>query len=396
MRHDRPRGGGEHHHGSHRHLIDVFEIDAFEAGEEPAHGRGAIDAIIVPTIRHPRWLTYATRLALDLGCHLVSLHSRNWSRAREAAQAMPDGLRYISADVDHVDRLRLPDFETTAVLRDTPFARTTDLSAKRNTGLLLARLLGWRRIVFLDDDIEVGRQADVERVAALLDTYDVVGMHIGGYPDNSVVCHAHRLTGGHQESFVGGGALAVAVDPGRTPSFFPNVYNEDWFYLLGERRLRRLAVAGQVRQRPYDPFDRPVRARDQEFGDVLAEGVYWLLDGDPTAEWGSAADAAYWRDFLARRQRFVEDVLSRVRRLPPGPRHNRHAMENSLLAALGRLRRIEPELCAGYLKAWAVDRERWAAHLDELPHLEFAAADAIKWLVKDGERGLHWYGSMTG
>ena len=52
-----------------------------------------------------------------------------------------------------------------------------------------------------------------------------------------MVCHAIRDTGGKQGTFVGGGALAVAVD--RVDSFFPDIYNEDWFYLLrDDGRLR--------------------------------------------------------------------------------------------------------------------------------------------------------------
>ncbi|MFC4114766.1 hypothetical protein [Nonomuraea zeae] len=375
----------ELHHGSHRHLVDVFPSEV--APVRP----GVVDAIVVPTIRHHRWLRHAARLAAALGCPLVSLHSRNWSSAENAAILMPQGVRFIAIDIDNPARLNLPDFETTALLKATPFFRTTDLSSKRNTGLLLARLMGWQRIVFLDDDIEVGGHEEVARAAALLDTYDVVGMNIGGYPDNSVVCHAHRLTGGQQDSFVGGGALAVETT--RSPSFFPNIYNEDWFYLLGETSLRRLAVTGKVAQRPYDPFDQPVRARDQEFGDVLAEGVYWLLDGDDSGGWQAATDPAHWRRFLNRRRGFIEDVLHRVRRLPLGSTLSRQAVENSLLAALGRLNRIDPEFCVCYLKAWVVDRRQWTAHLTKIPQLDSSATDAVKWLVKDGARQLRWWSS---
>ncbi|MEU8363429.1 hypothetical protein AB0C27_46175 [Nonomuraea sp. NPDC048882] len=364
----------EHHHGSHRDLADTPVTDA----------EGAIpDAIIVPTIRHPQWLSHAIRLASTLGCPLVTLHSRDWSKAGIAAAQMPPGVRYVAIDLGPVERLNLPDFETTTIVKDTRFRRLTDLSAKRNIGLLLAHLAGWERVVFLDDDIEVGGHEQVMRAAALLDRYDAVGMHIGGYPDNSVVCHAHRLTGGRQESFVGGGALAVETF--RNPSFFPNVYNEDWFYLLDEGSLRPLAVTGEVRQRVYDPFDQPIRARDQEFGDVLAEGVYWLLDRREGL--GGAVDVRHWEDFLARRRAFITDVLGRVRRL--GARQDATAMENSLLAALGRLNSIEPEFCVRYLKGWNEDRYQWVQHLRKHSRLTANVSDALKWLVKDGAPALN-------
>ncbi|MGW6497253.1 hypothetical protein [Nonomuraea angiospora] len=372
--------GSEHHHGSHRDLIEFHPRVARS---------GRVDAIVVPTIRHPVWLSHAIRLAIALDCPLVTLHSK-WSKPD--LLLMPAGLRFVSVDIDDLARLNLPDFATTALLKGTPFARATDLSAKRNMGLILARLMGWRRIVFLDDDIEVGGHEEVAHAAALLDSYDAVGMHIGGYPDNSVVCHAHKLTGGHQESFVGGGALAVETT--RDPSFFPNIYNEDWFYLLGDRSVRPLAVTGMVKQRPYDPFDRPMRARDQELGDVLAEGVYWLLDGGEGTGWRAAADPAYWVGALARRGDFVKDVLRRVRELPPDAATSRRAMEESLLAALGRLNRITPQFCVKYLEAWAADRDRWADHFARIPQLGPYVADAMKWLVKPGAPPLRQWTSF--
>ncbi|GAA1282817.1 hypothetical protein Psi02_31330 [Planotetraspora silvatica] len=368
----------EHHHGDHRHLADEVSGSA---------ETGTVDAIVVPTIRHPVWLRHAARLAVELDCPLVSLHSRSRSSARLAASFLPADVKLLAIDIDDVDRLNLPDLATTALLRGTRFERRTDLSAKRNVGLLLARLMGWRRIVFLDDDIEVGGHDEVARAAGLLNVYDVVGMRIGGYPDNSVVCHAHRRTGGDQGSFVGGGALVVQTT--RNPSFFPNVYNEDWFYLLGDKALRPLAVTGMVKQRPYDPFDRPGRARDQEFGDVLAEGIYWLLDGQTGANWRDAADRLHWKHFLRKRRDFIEAVLRRVRSLPAGADPDLGAMEASLLAALGRLRSIEPEHCVGYVKAWEEDRGRWADHLKRIPVLASGVGDALKWLIKDGESPLN-------
>ncbi|MFI7697620.1 hypothetical protein [Nonomuraea sp. NPDC049480] len=375
-----------HHHDSHRHLVDEHSVGRVVA--EP----GTIDAIVVPTIRHPKWLAHVIHLAAELDCPLVTLHSGKWSKAELAALLMPANVKFIAIDIDNPTFLNLPDFKTTALLKNTPFARATDLGAKRNMGLLLARLMGWERIVFLDDDIEVSSPEEVSRAATLLDTYDAVGMYIGGYPDNSVVCHAHRLSGGCQDSFVGGGALAIETT--RNPSFFPNIYNEDWFYLLGEKSLRPLAVTGTVAQRPYDPFDRPIRARDQELGDVLAEGVYWLLDGKEGTGWEAATDPAHWRRFLAERKVFINDVHRRVKRLPACLAANPQAMVSSLQAALGRLDLINEQLCVSYLKAWMEDRRQWADYLAETPQLKSLAADAIKWLTRDGMPKLRWWMSM--
>ncbi|WP_204040617.1 hypothetical protein [Acrocarpospora phusangensis] len=367
------------HHGSHRHLIAEPSLPGDASP-------GKVDAVVVPTIRHPRWLQHAARLAAYLECPLVSLNSKYWSNVTDVLSIVPRAVELAAVFIEDARRLNLPDFATDALLRRSPFSRSTDLSAKRNLGLVLARVAGWRHIVFLDDDIKVGAPQEVARAAALLDIYDAVGMRIGGYPDNSVVCHAYRVTGGRQESFVGGGALVVQTI--RNVSFFPNVYNEDWFYLLGEKELRSLAVTGTVAQRPYDPFDRAVRARDQEFGDVLAEGIYWLLDERSVDGWMAAADRRHWERFLAQRKNFIEHVRYRVRKFPGISRPEREAMESSLRAALGRLSLITPDFCVAYLHAWMDDRIRWEKHLDGLSHHTPELGDALKYLVKRGGPAL--------
>lgn len=338
----------EDHHGSHRHLL-------WSSDDSP--NRATVEAIIVPTVRPAVYLEEAARLAAQLECPLVTLHSGKWTSGREAVRRVPPAVDLIAVDVPAPANLRLPDFATARLLRGTRFERRTDTSAKRNVALLFARMVGWKRVVFLDDDIHVGDPDHLRQAAGLLDVYDAVGLSVGGFPDNSVVCHAYREVGGRQQSFVGGGALAV--ETARTPSFFPNVYNEDWFYLLDEKLLRPLAVTGTVIQRPYDPYRTPERARAEEFGDVLAEGVFWLLD-----QGGSIGDAdlAHWRDFLARRTRFVQHVLHLVgeKSMESGERTR---MVEALKAARGRLALITPELCRDYMAAWATDRDMWERHV---------------------------------
>jgi hypothetical protein len=102
------------------------------------------------------------------------------------------------------------------------------------------------------------------------------------------------------------------VGTARSRSFFPDIYNEDWFYLLDAKMgLQPLAASGEAIQRPYDPFRTPDRARAEELGDVLAEGTFWLLDqGRSVAD----ADEAHWAAFLNRRGRFIVHVLGMVER----------------------------------------------------------------------------------
>lgn len=217
-----PGRGTPYHHGSHRNLL--------WSPADSSLDRQGVNAIIVPTARRPAHLSEAANLSLALNCTLVTMHSGKWTSAAEATQRLPAGIDLIAIDVPEPARLRLPCWETSRLLAGTVFARRTDLSAKRNLALMLGHMLGWSRILFVDDDITALNPDDARKASSLLDTYNAVGLQITGFPDNSVVCHAYRQAGGEQQSFIGGGALAVEVN--RSNSFFPDIYNDDWFACL--------------------------------------------------------------------------------------------------------------------------------------------------------------------
>jgi len=342
------------HHDSHQDLLWAAD----DAGR-----RQGIDAIIVPTARPPAYLAQAAALAHALGCTLLTLHSTQWTSAAKAARRLPRDIDLLAIDIQDPAQLRLPSWETTRLLAPTVFKRRSDTSAKRNIALVLSRMLGWSRVLFLDDDITGLDPDDVRRASGLLDTYNAVGLHVGGFPDHSVVCHAYLQAGGSQQAFIGGGALAVHLE--RSTSFFPDIYNDDWFFLLdGGKGIQPVGVTGTVRQFPYDPFRNTDRARGEELGDVLAEGIYWLLD-----QGGSVTDAdqAHWIRFLVRRRRFIERVLRMVEQQGTLESAERARRIAALKGSLGRLQLITPTLCEDYLRAWAADRQRWHRDLQKPP-----------------------------
>jgi hypothetical protein len=366
------------HHGDHRRLL-------WQADETTPPAK--VDAIIVPTVRPLDSLADAARAARFLGCPLVTLHTPGRTSASEADEYFRRSLGLIAIDVPESAQLRLPVLETSRLLAGTIFERPSDVSTKRNLGLLLSHMLRWKRVVFLDDDIHVPDPADLSRAVSLLDTYTAVGLRVGGFPDNSVVCHAFRDAGGRQDQFIGGGALAVDVK--RNRSFFPNVYNEDWFFVLDAgKRLQPVATVGRVLQDPYDPYS-PERARAEEFGDVLAEGTFWLLDQGRSA---SDGDLEHWRDFLTNRKRFIGRVISMVESavaIEPAERARRVVALN---AALGRLARITPELCVAYHKALVVDQDRWQRHIQAIRHQPRLRRELVlESLAGTRGRPLTWY-----
>jgi hypothetical protein len=230
---------------------------------------------------------------------------------------------------------------------------------------LLARLHGWNKIVFIDDDVTLSRTDNVARLAGQLDRYQVAGMILWDYPDNSVVCHARRDAGLSQDVFLTGAVLGVHCN--NLPlSFFPDIYNEDWFFFAREAANRELQGVGRAIQAEYDPYASPDRARHEEFGDLLAEGLFALLgDADPSVLFRRqvrAASAAYWSRFIDARQAVITETTDLLRAAleRKGDNGRGSAALASLAAAQDQLdHMITADDCVTFVNAWQDDLEDW-------------------------------------
>lgn len=341
------------HHGTHAQLY----VPTPRAGDRNA----SIDAIVVPTVRNPRYLDSSIAVGQILGCRVLALCSDTTAAndaAERAATHFPGFTRFTALSITNLD---LPGFETSALLASRNLQRETDTSLKRNAGLAIAAMTGWARIAFLDDDMVVRRPKNIRTAAARLGKLAAVGLQNDGFPDNSVVCHALRAVGTPQDTFIGAGALAVAS--GREASFFPTIYNEDWFFLLGADELKPTSVAGTVTQAPFNPYEDPERARSEEFGDCMGEGIFALLDDKRHIH--DADRAPYWARFLAHRHEMINYIITRIPELPLA-QPAKDQMILALRAALNRLAQISPQLCVEYLELWRRDRERWNKFLHGL------------------------------
>jgi hypothetical protein len=339
-------------HSSHADLLT-----SVEASEAPWAG---LDAIIVPNGRPVPYLKQAFSVARQVDAHLLLLCSLRADASSAALEAKWAGVRVTAINTDLLPAGLVPAFATDKLLLDSSFHRKVDTSFKRNLGLLIAQLAGWKRILFLDDDIELPDPADLAAAAGLLEEHPVVGLRNAGMPDNSVVCHALRDIGAAQDTFIGGGALVIGE--AAFESFFPNIYNEDWFFLLDGLTLRPPAVTGSAVQRPYDPYRNAIRARGEELGDTLAEGVYALLDNGLGL---SDADEEYWCEFLPARREVIRTTIAQVLASVIEPAQKAR-MVASLKAAIGRNHLITSELCVRYLRAWQADIVRWRRHIGDL------------------------------
>lgn len=376
------KGASPRHLYSHANLLHDVSTSPTPAGRSR---RGRPDAIIVPATRPASALTGLIELAADLGTQLVVLCSRQATIDRVAERVgKVHGARALVVQLDGY-QLPVPAFRTSsAEFAAANGGRTSDLSLKRNFGLLLARLCGWHKIIYVDDDITL-RRTDLARVTDQLDHHELAGMTCPDYPDNSVFCHARRFAKLRQDVFVSGGVLGVNCNDLLLP-FFPDIYNEDWFFFGGAALRRSLAKAGEAHQERYDPFADPARARGEEFGDLLAEGLYALIEslGRVTAfhEVMRSADEGYWSRYIDVRRGSLQEVRNRLGGFT-GLFSCSDSVEEAMksLEAADRLysHEISAERCVQFLEAWQDDIAEWETTYIDVGSFG-SMRDAMGWL----------------
>lgn len=375
--------------GSYAHLL---HLPAIPGGTRSAGSRSSsrsaasrnrtvkatpvIDAIIVPTVRSAQQLRYAARLAADAHCQLVILYTDNF----------PPGLSPVLAELeeDKAAVLTLGSGVTHRLLdlavgipQSLVSSCALDISRKRNLGLLIGRVCGWKRMLFLDDDIRRLSLVKLRSAADLLRKYPVVGLQVIKYPDASAVGHARRLTGHRQEPFISGGSLLV--DPQRLDGFFPPVYHEDWLCTINHLRRGEVAVGGTVGQLAYKPFTTSERARLEEFGDILASGLLWLVharhgrsdaeSGLAAAEsdyWREATKSLFWEEILEQRATLLDNIASRLKSMSP---HDPAPLQ-SVKAAQQRCAQLAATEFVSFTEKWLDSLAVWRSLLSHLRHAD--------------------------
>jgi len=341
--------------------------------------QSVIDAIIVPTIRSAEQLRSAVKLAADSRSHLVTLHTDRFpsgltsvlgklGRGAVTPLALRSGAKHTLLDL----AANLPQ------TLGSPSA--LDISRKRNLGLLISRACGWTRVLLLDDDIQWLNIAKLRAAASGLrvDKFPVVGIQVTDkYPDASVIGHARRIAGYDHKPFISGGSLLV--NPQRLNGFFPAVYHEDWLCILDHLRLGEVAVSGQVGQGLYNPFATPDRARIEEFGDILASGLLWLVHaarkniaapavladkdtGLPSDYWREAMRLDFWKEALDQRATLLNELalLLELR-----PKRDIAPLE-SVRAAQHRLSELSPDEFVSFITAWVANLNKWRDRMSRL------------------------------
>jgi hypothetical protein len=122
-------------------------------------------------------------------------------------------------------------------------------------------------------------------------------------------------------------------------------------------------VRARCKKLPYDPFEDVGRAERQEFGDVLAEGLYALLHFGSDI---SAVTGRFWNEFLAARKRFLEEIVRRADSVAPEVGQN---IVRAVQTAMLRLMPLQPQELDDYINAWRDDLCVWAERLETAPRV---------------------------
>jgi hypothetical protein len=372
--------------GSHRSLAVALADHVLPPSPGPPAGDGLV---VVPLARREPFLQTPARLAADLGWPLLLLCSHG-NQARRVRRLVEDSWPHVdvtAADLLPSDLLRSGGTWATESHPAARQRRDIDTHRKRNVGLAAARMTGRSWVLFVDDDIlRLGSDGVLEALRHLRSTQRrVAGWPCDYYPDNSVVHHARRdFLGLHQDVFLGAGALLLRADSWDPPGF-PPVYNEDWLFLYEPLRQGLAVVGPDIGQASYDPYAGPERARDEEFGDVLGEGLYHLLhEREPV---GTAARPDYWHSVHAKRTKLIQRIIAELRRrLSMVVVESEYLRLTRALTALEESRkeltRATPALLADFVRRWRQDEELWHAYLGRLPERD-TLKDALVYL------GLH-------
>jgi hypothetical protein len=338
-----------------------------------------VAAVIVLNHLHPGRVGAAVDLAADLDCALIVICTRGYEqRVVQAVRARPRQPpdAHVLA-LDWPARMPLDQLATVDEF-GARGPKHRDVAAKRNIGLALARQQHWERVLVIDDDVRRLAATQVRSTAqafAASSEHMATGWLLGRFPDNSVICHARRLAGLPQGIFLGGGALVVRTTE-QLP-MFPPVYNEDWLFLFDLLMNDSVSCAGTVGQLQFNPFGFPERAQEEEFGDLLAEGVFQFLH-EPAQDLALAMGESFWREVVDVRRREIKRTLVLLN-ARSGPRQTATPVQRRLIAQACRslaaaanehlVHDLAPYL-ASYVRAWRSDVQVWNDWFDKLELVE--------------------------
>src|SRR6267143_937110 len=181
----------------------------------------------------------------------------------------------------------------------------------RNYALLLSEVIGFQKVLFVDDDVSVKDPKLLQAAFRILEHVDFVGARIGGLADQSIIGHIGlRQSDPELSEFVSGGFMGLRLGSVMEP--FLNYYNEDWIWVLMHREASYAMTPAKVVHQTYHSLLRngSNRAIRQEMGEMLLEGVW---NAAPSRNFSLLTNEKAWIQVIADRVLWIEDIAKKCR-----------------------------------------------------------------------------------
>ncbi|MBK8549850.1 MAG: hypothetical protein IPL53_01860 [Ignavibacteria bacterium] len=104
----------------------------------------------------------------------------------------------------------------------------------------------------MDDDIKVSSISLIDDLFELKKKYELVGSHITGMNDDSILGHIATDLNLSNEKMLSGGF--VVLSPKTVSNYFLNIYNEDWIWFYFQLKSKRYFQTGNVFHSITNPF----------------------------------------------------------------------------------------------------------------------------------------------
>lgn len=215
-----------------------------------------------------------------------------------------------------------------------------DLPVKRNFALLHAVQNGFKNILLIDDDIDGISKMIFNKGIAALNVNNISGCLVEGFADTSVIGHIEQKYGEQYFPFLSGSFLFI--NPITCKSFFPLIYNEDWLFMIPSIIQNKVTAVGMISQKNYDPFNDMGRIKLQEFGELIAEGLFELIS---QSNFERRYDKQFWEEYLNYRQAYVKELLPQA--------DNKHVP--FLKESLSISEKIKSMHCLEFIRNWEED-----------------------------------------
>lgn len=174
----------------------------------------------------------------------------------------------------------------------------------RNLALIIAKIEGITKIIFIDDDILLDDKTIVEDYFKMLDNYGIISAEIIGMRDDSIIGNIENYLHGRSQTFFSAGFMGINITQIHYP--FINCYNEDWIWAHLHKNRVKMVKHKCVTQLDYNPFSyTKEKIKLQEIGECLLKGIEII---DKLDELYLLNKSNFWENILLRRQAYLQEL----------------------------------------------------------------------------------------